>query len=203
MQHCYFLVVFKANYQPIKTNNVHLEVSKLISQCKLNNRVAQLQLYNTYNQAMYIIALRYVKHAAEAEDIVQEAFISAFKNLHQYQEKVTFGAWLKRIVINKCIDALKKQKLQLETLDESYFLIKENNEEQPLYIKEDATIESVKKAISALPEKYQCIINLYLIEGYDHEEISTILNISNVSSRTLLSRGKNKLKDILNEKSYG
>ena len=176
-----------------------VEVLKLIRLCKENNRLAQLQLYKQYCQAMFIVAHRYVKDSDEAEDIVQEAFINAFKNLHQYKEIVTFGAWLKRIVINKSIDFLKKRTLQTEMIEDNNLAALETTDEEPFSLEVETKIKEVKLAMTQLSEKYQCVLNLYLIEGYDHDEISSILNISNVSSRTLLSRGKLKLKELLKQ----
>ena len=164
----------------------------IIEQCKQNNRKAQLQLYNQYCNGMYIVAKRFLKDTADAEDVVQEAFIKAFTKLHQYKAEVTFGAWLKRIVVNKSIDFLKAKKQHLVELDEVH-----------LKVEDTITIDDVKVAINELPEKYQYVVMLYLIEGYDHQEISEILDISEVASRTQLSRGKVKLQKLLTLKQNG
>src|SRR5690606_4768042 len=95
----------------------------IIEQCKQNNRKAQLQLYNQYCNGMYIVAKRLLRDAADAEDAVQEAFIKAFEKLHQFEAEVTFGAWLKRIVVNKCIDVLKSKKHQLVELSEVHLKV--------------------------------------------------------------------------------
>ena len=89
----------------------------IIEKCKQNNRKAQMQLYNQYCDGMYVVAKRFLKNSAEAEDVVQEAFIKAFTKLHQYKAEVTFGAWLKRIVVNKSIDVLKAQKQRFLDLE--------------------------------------------------------------------------------------
>ena len=160
----------------------------IIEQCKQNNRKAQLQLYNQYCNGMYIVAKRFLKDTADAEDVVQEAFIKAFTKLHQYKAEVTFGAWLKRIVVNKSIDFLKV----VDTPKDDKWLVEDT-----------ITIDDVKVAINELPEKYQYVVMLYLIEGYDHQEISEILDISEVASRTQLSRGKVKLQKLLTLKQNG
>lgn len=168
----------------------------IIEKCKANNRQAQMQLYNQYCQGMYIVARRFVKHDAEAEDVVQEAFIKAFSKLHQYQADVTFGAWLKRIVINTSIDTLKARKHQLVELDAVHLKVVDANNDNWL-VEDSVTVDVVKKAISNLSEKYRLVVMLYLMEGYDHQEISEILNITEVASRTQLYRGKLQLQDLL------
>lgn len=168
----------------------------IIEKCKANNRQAQMQLYNQYCQGMYIVARRFVKHDAEAEDVVQEAFIKAFSKLDQYQADVTFGAWLKRIVINTSIDTLKARKHQLVELDAVHLKVVDANNDNWL-VEDSITVEVVKEAILNLSDKYRLVVMLYLMEGYDHQEISEILNITEVASRTQLYRGKLQLQDLL------
>lgn len=171
--------------------------SNIIEKCRQNNRIAQLQLYKQYCDAMYIVALRFMKDSMEAEDIVQEAFIKAFSKLDQFKAEVTFGAWLKRIVINNCIDCLKSKKQYWLELDEVHLKVIDSNYENEWLVEDTITAEDVRDAILKLPDKYQYVLMLYLIEGYDHQEISEILNISEIASRTQLSRGKSKLKALL------
>ncbi|UJH92567.1 RNA polymerase sigma factor [Antarcticibacterium sp. 1MA-6-2] len=170
-------------------------MQQLIADCHANDRKAQLKLYNRYCDGMFIVARRFLRDPFEAEDAMQEAFIKAFAKLHQYQGDVTFGAWLKRIVINKCIDKLKAKKLELVALNEHILgTVEEDNNWQ---VDDGIGVEQVKKAMEELPEKYKYPLMLYLIEGYDHEEIADILKISQVASRTLVHRGKKKLQDEL------
>ena len=166
----------------------------IVEKCRQNDRKAQLKLYNQYCNGMLIVAQRFVKNTMEAEDVVQESFIKAFAKLEQYKAEVTFGAWLKRIVINKSIDVLKSKKQRLLDLDEVQ--LKVVDEDDDWNVDSILTIDEVKVAIQQLPEKYKYVVMLYLIEGYDHQEISEILNISEVASRTQLSRGKTKLKEL-------
>ncbi|PIA78031.1 RNA polymerase subunit sigma-70 [Gaetbulibacter sp. 4G1] len=175
----------------------------IIEQCKQNNRKAQLQLYNQYCNGMYIVANRFLKDASDAEDVVQEAFIKAFSKLDQYKAEVTFGAWLKRIVINKSIDFLKSKKQRLVELDEVHLKVIDTEDDDKWLVEDAITLNDVKSAINNLPDKYQYVVMLYLIEGYDHQEISEILNISEVASRTQLSRGKVKLQEQLTLKRNG
>jgi len=168
----------------------------IIEKCKQNNRKAQMQLYNQYCSGMYIVAKRFVKDDMDAEDVLQDAFIKAFSKLHQFKNEVTFGAWLKRIVINKCIDFLKSKKQQLVDLEERHLKVVDTDNDKWL-VEDTITIDEVKEAINKLTDKYKYVITLYLIEGYDHQEISEILDISEVTSRTQLSRGKVKLQKLL------
>jgi RNA polymerase sigma-70 factor (ECF subfamily) len=168
----------------------------IIEKCKQNNRKAQLQLYSQYCDGMYVVANRFVKNSMEAEDIVQEAFIKAFSKLHQYKAEVTFGAWLKRIVINKSIDLLKSKKQHLQDLEEVHLKVVDDVDDE-WSVEDNITIEDVKQVIEQLPEKYKYVVMLYLIEGYDHQEISQILDITEIASRTQLSRGKVKLQELL------
>lgn len=169
----------------------------IIEQCKQNNRTAQLKLYNQYCDGMFAVAMRFVKDSMEAEDIVQEAFIRAFTKLNQYKAEVTFGAWLKRIVVNKAIDHLKSKKQHMQNLEEVHLKVVDSNDQDEWLVEDTISIDDVKEAIEKLPDKYRFVVMLYLIEGYDHQEISEILKISEVASRTQLSRGKSKLKELL------
>ena len=175
----------------------------IIEQCKQNNRKAQLQLYNQYCDGMFVVANRFLKDANDAEDVVQESFIKAFTKLHQYKAEVTFGAWLKRIVINKSLDLIKSKKQMLVELDEVHLKVVDTTYEDKWLVDDAVTLNDVKNAINCLSETYQYVVMLYLIEGYDHQEISEILNISEVASRTNLSRGKAKLQELLKTKQNG
>lgn len=177
--------------------------SDIIEKCRQNNRIAQLQLYNQYCDGMFAVAMRFVNNTMEAEDVVQEAFIKAFTKLHQYKAEVTFGAWLKRIVINKSIDLLKSRKQHMLELDEVHLKVVDSSYENEWLVDETITLEEVKEAIAKLPEKYKFVVMLYLVEGYDHQEIAEILNITEVASRTQLSRGKAQLKERLTLKNNG
>jgi len=173
--------------------------SRLIAECKLNNQRAQLQLYDMYCKAMYNTAYNFVKDEAVAEDMMQEAFIKAFQNLASFNETVTFGAWLKRIVINRCLDWLKKRKLNVVSMDNQHIQVADKESWE---VDDSITMKCIDDSINKLPDKYKIVLKLFLLEGYDHQEISQILNISEVSSRSQLFRGKNKLKELLKQYNY-
>jgi RNA polymerase sigma-70 factor (ECF subfamily) len=143
---------------------------------------------------MYSICLRIINNETEAEDVMQEAFLNAFKKIDTYKGEVSFGAWLKRIVINRSLDILKKRKVKFEEINEKTNQIADYQME----IKE-VNVQLIKDAIQKLPDGYRVVLSLYLIEGYDHEEISEILGISNSNSRTQFLRAKNKLRELLKD----
>ena len=169
----------------------------MVARCRRNDRAAQMEIYKKYSKAMYNTALRIVKDTTEAEDLMQEAFIDAFRKIRQFQFKSAFGAWLKRIVVNKSLDAVR-QHIQFEDIDE----IPEPadyNEEKAHQEQMGYHLEEVKKAIYQLEHKDRVIISLYLFEGYDHEEIAQILEISHNAARTRYSRARKNLVNLVKE----
>ncbi len=174
--------------------NIHQEI---IDECKRGNPKAQFQLYKLYYKAMYNTCLRMVNDSAEAEDIMQEAFFAAFDKLNTYNGEVSFGAWLKKIVVNRSLDALKKKKVDLTPIDKQVYKITDSEDEA---INEEAIqyeVEKVKRAINQLADGYRVILSLYLLEGYDHEEIGEIIGITSSSSRSQLTRAKRKLIELM------
>lgn len=171
----------------------------LIDAAIRGEHIAFHQLYKLYSKAMYNAAFRIIKNTQEAEDVLQEAFVNAFKKIHTYKADSTFGAWLKRIVVNKAINHLRKRHVELIALNEAPDIAEAESEVQEL------DINSIKKAVDELPEGYRIVLTLYLIEGYDHKEIAEILKISVSTSKSQYKRAKNKLKSLLKEKEvyYG
>lgn len=168
----------------------------LIEDCQKGNRKAQYRLYRMYSKAMYNICLRMVKNEFDAEDILQNAFVAVFKNIEKFNFKATPGAWIKRIVINNCIDFLRKKKIYFEEIDNVGVAAEpeELDESQIEY-----TIEKVKKALEKMSEGYATIFSLYAFEGYDHKEIGEILGVSEATSKSQYSRAKHKIRGILSE----
>ncbi len=167
----------------------------LIDRCRKGDRDAHYQLYKLYSKAMYNVAYRITRSDVEAEDVLQDAFINAFRNLDKYRGDATFGAWLKRIVVNKAINALKKNKYVDFPDDEQWDV---SDEVDVTEYREGLTVERVKRGIENLPDGYRAVLSLYLLEGYDHEEIGQILGISESTSKSQLNRARTKLKEILN-----
>ncbi|SDS72661.1 RNA polymerase sigma-70 factor, ECF subfamily [Formosa sp. Hel1_31_208] len=166
----------------------------LIDRCKQGEEKAMMQIYDLYCQAMFQIACRYLNEE-DAKDAMQESFIKAFSKLDGFTESFTFGSWLKRIVINQCIDDLKKKRLEFTASEISNLTIEDDDTSWDFNA--EISKQQVLDAIGKLPSKHQVVVKLYLIEGYDHEEISNILNIPIQTSRTHLRRGRLKLQEIL------
>ncbi len=182
-----------------------LRIQNLIKQCQNQESKAQFEIYKMYSKPLYNTAYRIVKHEAEAEDIVQEAFLKAFKNINSFSQKVPLMAWLKRIVVNQSIEHQKK--LKRYDFDAQYKLEREHdsfeneNEEQEI----DSKILSstrIKEAIQKLPERESLILDLHLIEGYDYDEIQEITGLSYANCRTSFSRAKKRLQNELKNRAY-
>ena len=178
------------------TNNIH---SHLIDKCKNNDSRAQMQLYDLYCKAMYNTACNFLKDDVVAQDIMQESFIKAFKKIDTYNGSASFGSWLKRIVINTCLDWIKKQKIDTVELDDEVISIVDDGNWE---IESSSSLQEIYKCIEQLPSKCKNVVKLYLIEGYDHQEVAQILQITEGSSRSQLSRGKMKLKELLIPTNY-
>jgi len=177
--------------------NEHIDA--LLKSCLQGKQSAQLEIYNRYYKAMYNTALRIVKDSAEAEDVMQESFLSAFTKLYTFKGDVTFGAWLKRIVINNSIQHYKKQqKNRTADLDDVMYKVEDNDgvaSDQNGYTELKA--QKVMETMKSLKDNYRVSLTLHLIEGYDYEEISEIMNISYANCRTTISRAKESLRKKL------
>lgn len=194
LQHWKNRIVIETGMRKKKTQ-MHTE--KLIAACRKDDSRAQLEIYKRYYRSMYSIALRILNDTAEAEDVMQESFLKAFDKIGTYKGEVTFGAWLKKIVINRSLDVLKARKsmISLEMAEEPV-----SDEEGETWMNyRGLEISTVKEVISSLPDGYRVVLSLYLIEGYDHEEISEILSITNATSRTQYHRARKLLAKKLNE----
>lgn len=171
--------------------NIHEE---LILRCRAGNQEAHYKLYKLYSRAMYNVGYRITGNEADAEDVLQESFISAFRNLENYRGDASFGSWIKKIVINKAINQLKKRKMELMPDNEDFDVPAEEPEQEYL---PELGVEKVRGAIQQLPDGYRSVLSLYLLEGYDHQEIGEIMGITESTSKSQLNRAKNKLKELL------
>lgn len=179
------------------------EHGELIKLCWTGDRSAQQKLYNLYARNMFNTAMRITGDYGDASDAVQEAFIEVFVNIKTYRQESTFGYWLKQIVVNKSISLWRKKREDLYVALDNVEIADDEtgwNEEQETAVLLEA--ERVKQAIKQLAEGYRIVITLYLIEGYDHEEISQILKVSTSTVRTQYIRGKKKLIEILKNKAF-
>ena len=171
---------------------------QLVVECKQGSKKACYELYRLYSKAMLNVAFRVVGNIAEAEDVLQESFLDAFNKVKDFRQETTFGLWLKQIV-NKAVNLLRKRKMEWAELEEGELEnIADNvpeDDDELLY-----KVAQIKETMKELPEGYRLVLSLYLLEGYDHEEIGQILNIAENTSRTQFLRAKRKLVELLKRK---
>lgn len=189
--HTFVFIDRKADKVNNTAGNIH---ASLVEECKKGSRKAQFRLYNQYSKAMFNLAYRMMNNREDAEDMLQETFIDCFRNLDTFRFDSTIGTWLKSILINKCINQLRKKKVDL-------ILCENVPSEIP---EEDTTIQydtaRIFKGIEQLPDGYRIVLTLYLLEGYDHTEIAQILGITESTSKSQYLRAKNKLRELLTNK---
>ncbi len=173
-------------------------IDELLQLCMAGEQRAQLEVYNRYYRAMFNTAIRIVKDTALAEDIMQESFLSAFTKLHTFKGEVTFGSWLKRIVINNSIYHYRKQRKKNEVaLDEVLYKVEDNDGIASDHVFTELKAQKVMETMKGLKDNYRISLTLHLIEGYDYDEISEIMNISYANCRTTVSRAKESLRQKL------
>ncbi len=177
--------------------DIHRE---LIERCKLGERVAQAEIYKLYVKAMYNTAYRLVNNREMANDVLQDSFLKAFTKLDQYRFEAAFGGWLKRIVVNTALNALKKKKPDL--VDDFDRMVDQQVVDEPEEDKWPVSASVAIDALQDLPDGYRTVFTLYLLEGYDHKEISEVLGISISTSLTQYQRAKNKLRALLQTPKY-
>jgi RNA polymerase sigma factor (sigma-70 family) len=176
--------------------DIHRDIIEL---SKAGNSQAQFQLYQLYAKAMYNICYRIMNSREEAEDMLQESFTEAFMKIDTFRFESAFGAWLKRITVNKCINALKKRKAEMVYTDTMPVSAYEEEDFDPRGL----TVEQVHHALEEMPEGYRLVFSLFLLEGYDHGEIAQILGISESTSKSQYARARQKIQQILIQKGYG
>ena len=171
----------------------------LVVECKNGNKKAHYELYKLYSKAMLNTAFRIVDNLDEAQDVLQEAFLDAFSRIGDFRQETTFGLWLKQIVVHRAINLLRKRKMDLVSIEDEQI---EDLADNDFYDDEDLQykVAQIKEAIRVLPEGYRVVLSLYLLEGYDHEEIGQVLKINENTSRTQFLRAKRKLIEILKQR---
>ena len=170
----------------------------LVERCRLGDRRAQAEIYKRYAKAMFNASLRITGDYAEAEDVLQESFLSAFRELHGYKGDSSFGSWLKRIVINKSINCLRNRRLQLVPLADQHDSAGPDVADDLGAEGESLTwrADVLRRCVQELPDGYRVVLSLYLLEGYDHAEIASILNITESTSKSQYSRARKKLLEL-------
>ncbi len=182
----------------VAQTDMHREI---IEQCKHGDSAAQYRLYKLYAKAMFNIAYRMMNNREEAEDMLQESFTDAFARLHSFKFESGFGSWIKRIVINNCINEIKRRKADLQFF-EDMSLFDENSTDEVNDFEGGLSVENIRKAMDQLPNGSKMIFSLYLLEGYDHREIAQILNVSESNSKSQYMRARRRIKEILKDKYY-
>ncbi len=163
---------------------------QLLIKCKEGSRLAQIELYRQLSRPVYNTCMRILKNKETAEDMMQETFIRVYNGLEKFEGRSMLLTWVKRIAINQCLNEIKKNKMQLVEAQEWHGAIEEEEEDEPKW-----ECDKVIELMAELPEGYRVILTLYLIEGFQHDEIADILNISVGTSRSQYMRGKKKLKE--------
>jgi RNA polymerase sigma-70 factor (ECF subfamily) len=182
----------------MNSGTVNQEIHRgIIEDSRRGDRRAQYRLYGLYSGAMYNVCLRMMSSREEAEDLLQDSFTEAFRNLGSFRYESSFGSWLKRIVVNRCINELKRKRAELRFFDDMSRW--EASLAEPEVEETGLSPDNVKKAMQALPEGSRVVFSLYLLEGYDHREISDILGISESTSKTQYMHARKKVKEILSQ----
>lgn len=169
---------------------------QLVERCRRGDSKAQFELYRLYANAMFNVSCRIIPDKMEAEDAMQEAFFKAFDKIDTFRNEVTFGAWLKRIVVNTCIDHLKPKRLLTVSIDDTPGLSVQPNDDEC----SPESVEEVKAAMQRLPEGYRLVLILRLLDGYEYEEIAEMLGIAQSTVRSQFVRAKQRLIELLNTK---
>ncbi len=172
--------------------------SNLIGRCRNGEAKAQFILFRKYLKAMYNIAIRFTNNHMDAEDILQESFITAFEKLPELMNTATFPAWLKRIVINRCIDQIRKNRLIFDDLDDN-LPDDWDKDDEPDFITDPAIVHDL---IKNLPKGGRTVLVLHILEGYKHREIADMLGISESTSKTQYFRAIKLLNKNLKQKIY-
>lgn len=168
----------------------------LVKKCIEGDNRAQKKLFDLFAPKLFGVCLRYMKDHNLAQDTLQDGFVKIFKKLSDYNGKGSFEGWMRRIVVNTCLDQLRKdQKLKMNTsIDDVSFLVKDNH-----WIEEELTAKDLLKLVESLPDGYRVVFNMFAIEGYSHKEIAERLNVSENTSKSQFSRAKSHLRKKLIE----
>lgn len=168
--------------------------SAIIERCRKGDKKAFQELYNLYCKAMFNISLRILNNKDEAEEVLQDAFLKAFENIGSYDSRFAFGSWLKRIVINRSLDILKKRKVNFVPIKEAEIPEEEEYEEELVF-----DVNVIRKCVQELPDGYRTILTLFLFEDHSHKEIAALLGISEGTSKSQYNRARKKLGESIKQ----
>ncbi|WP_034042261.1 RNA polymerase sigma factor [Wocania ichthyoenteri] len=168
-----------------------MSLNQLIENCRINDTKAQGELYKLFSSKLFSVCLKYSRNYAEAEDNLQDAFLTIFDKIEQYKSKGSFEGWLKRITINTVLQRYRNEKV--------FDIINENvADEVELEIDEDnVSLDYLLKIIQELPDRYRLVFNLYVLDGYSHKEIADMLSINIGTSKSNLARARQALKETI------
>jgi RNA polymerase sigma-70 factor (ECF subfamily) len=165
---------------------------EIVHGCKKQDRKAQKALYDRYSAVMYGVCLRYMKNQADAEDILIEGLFKAMSKIDQFNEEGSFEGWVRRIVVNECLMALRKNNV-LKFAEE----IQPNlDHTEDLSVEDNLIAEDLLKLLDHLPNGYRTVFNLYVLEGYKHREIAEELGISINTSKSQLILARKRLEEL-------
>jgi RNA polymerase sigma-70 factor (ECF subfamily) len=176
----------------LKVIHLHLEEKEIIKLAVENNRSAQQQIYSRFSPKMLSVCRQYIKDMHQAEDVMITAFMKVFLNLNKFENKGSFEGWIRRIMVNECISFIRIDKKVKYVEDENYFEERFNN------IESQFSVEEIQFLIDGLPDGYKMVFNLYVIEGYKHQEIAAMLGINEGTSKSQLSHARKMLQGQLN-----
>lgn len=192
-----FLTTIVFNMKASNILNQTQITDNLVVRCRRGDVRAFRELYDAYSGAMYNICLRMTGNVSDAEDTLQESFLQIYKNIGQLERAASVSAWIKRIVVNHCLNYLRKKKIYFEEVDQI-----EVEEEQGLdEVGFTWTVEAIKSAIHTLPHGYRTVLNLYIFEEYSHREIAEMLKISESTAKTQYMRAKEKVRQIVKQQN--
>ena len=169
-----------------------MNLKKLIKQCQKKELKAQKALYELYSSKLFSLSLKYSKNYAEAQDVLQDAFIIILEKIHQYKHKGSFEGWMKRITINTALSRYRNQKVFALNHEEK--LVQPEND----FTDHGISLQELLKCIQDLPNRYRMVFNLYVLDGYSHKEIARMMSISEGTSKSNLARGRDILKEKVN-----
>jgi RNA polymerase sigma factor (sigma-70 family) len=179
-----------------KVTDIH---QSLIDGCRNGDRKAQYRLYHMYAKQMYNVCMRIVNHMGEAEDILQESFVEALGRIREFRGEGSFGGWLKRIVVNKSINSLRKRRFNLfEDATQFEHLVDEDEATD----EKNLTAMKLLQLVSELPDGYRLVLTLHLFEDYKHSEIAALLNITESTSKSQYNRAKARIREQLKKLEY-
>ncbi|MFN7116484.1 MAG: RNA polymerase sigma factor [Saprospiraceae bacterium] len=169
----------------------------ILEACKKGNTAAQRQLYERFKDKMFVLCLRYANSREDAEDLLQEGFVTVFRDLHQYKGVGNLEGWVRKVILNVALQHIRRQKNLFQTVELKNYDVEDETDE---LLFEEHTAKNLIRLMQQLPAGFRTVLNLYVLEGYSHQQIAKELNISVGTSKSQLNRAKKLMKNMI-EKS--